>query len=89
MRRLCDGSPGNIRAHPINEVDRRYGEIPRTGRLLLYCHCPGEEIAIIYGFLKTTLCSRKAIAAGYGGSTQWSGRRSPSVLNLTVVAFQG
>ncbi len=29
---------------PISELRRRFAEVPRTGRVILYCACPPEEI---------------------------------------------
>jgi ArsR family transcriptional regulator len=43
--------PGAI-SIPIAEMDRRYGELPRAGRVILYCDCPPEELAAAYTLLR-------------------------------------
>jgi rhodanese-related sulfurtransferase len=42
------------RAHslPLSELRRRYAEVPRTGRVVLYCSCPSEEVQAAYQFLR-------------------------------------
>jgi ArsR family transcriptional regulator len=42
--------PG-ARSVPFAELRRRYGEIPSTGAVILYCACPPEELAAAYRFL--------------------------------------
>ena len=42
--------PGAISV-PITELDRRFTEIPRTSRVVLYCACPREDIATAFVFL--------------------------------------
>jgi rhodanese-related sulfurtransferase len=36
---------------PSSEVLKRYAEIPRTGRVILYCTCPLREVEPAYQFL--------------------------------------
>ena len=36
---------------PLALLRRRYGEIPRTGLVILYCACSPEEINAAYRFL--------------------------------------
>jgi len=43
--------PG-ARPIPLLELRRRYPEIPRIGRVVLYCACPPEEIQAAYQFLR-------------------------------------
>lgn len=43
--------PG-ARSLPLSELHRRYAEIPQTGRVILYCACPPEEIQTAYQFLR-------------------------------------
>jgi len=43
--------PGAI-SLPIGELERRYGELPRAGRVILYCDCPAEQSAAAYGLLR-------------------------------------
>jgi rhodanese-related sulfurtransferase len=42
--------PG-ARSIPLRELRKRYQEIPRTGRVMLYCACPPEEIRAAFQFL--------------------------------------
>ena len=39
--------PG-ARSIPATELGKRYGEIPKTGRVILYCDCPPKEIDSAY-----------------------------------------
>ncbi len=43
--------PG-ARSIPLNELRRRYQEVPRTGRVVLYCACSPEESQAAYQFLR-------------------------------------
>ncbi len=40
------------RSLPLRELLRRFTEVPRTGRVILYCDCPPEEIQAAYRFLR-------------------------------------
>lgn len=42
--------PG-ARSLPFQEVPKRYSEIPRTGRVILYCACSLKEVEPAYQFL--------------------------------------
>ena len=60
---------------PITELDRRFREIPRTPRVVLYCECPREDIATAYVFLKTQGYANHAVLEdGFDG---WLKRRYP------------
>lgn len=43
--------PG-ARSVPLHELRRRYAEIPRAGRVILYCACAASEIEAAYQFLR-------------------------------------
>ncbi len=43
--------PG-ARLLPLMELRRRYAEVPRTGRVVLYCACPPEEVQAAFQFLR-------------------------------------
>lgn len=43
--------PG-ARSIPLTELRRRYGEVPRVGRVILYCACTPLEIQAAYQFLR-------------------------------------
>lgn len=40
------------RSLPLMEILRRYAEVPRTGRVILYCDCLPEQIQMAYRFLR-------------------------------------
>jgi len=66
--------PGAISV-PITELDRRFKEIPRAPRVVLYCECPREDIATAYVFLKTQGYANHAVLEdGFDG---WLKRRYP------------
>lgn len=43
--------PG-ARSVPLQELHRRYAEVPRSGHVILYCGCPAEEVEGAYRFLR-------------------------------------
>jgi rhodanese-related sulfurtransferase len=62
---------------PITELDRRFGEIPTTPMVVLYCHCPVEEAATAYAFLETRgYLNHVVLQEGFEG---WTRRRFPIV----------
>ena len=62
---------------PITELDRRFGEIPTTPMVVLYCRCPVEEAATAYAFLETRgYLNHVVLQEGYDG---WTRRRFPIV----------
>jgi rhodanese-related sulfurtransferase len=42
--------PGAV-SLPVGELERRYREIPKAARVVLYCQCPLEEMGGVYNFL--------------------------------------
>jgi ArsR family transcriptional regulator len=59
--------PGAI-SIPIAEMDRRYGELPRAGRVILYCDCPPDELASAYALLRSKGYDNHAVLEdGYRG----------------------
>jgi rhodanese-related sulfurtransferase len=44
--------PGAI-SLPVTELERRYREIPKSPRVVLYCSCPLEEMGSVYTFLSS------------------------------------
>jgi rhodanese-related sulfurtransferase len=66
--------PGAISV-PITELDRRFKEIPRAPRVVLYCECAREDIATAFVFLKTQGYANHAVLEdGFDG---WLKRRYP------------
>ena len=44
--------PGAV-SLPMGELERRYREIPKASRVVLYCQCPLEDMGSVYGFLSS------------------------------------
>ena len=66
--------PGAISV-PITELDRRFKEIPRTPRVVLYCGCPREDIATAFVFLSSKgYVNHAVLEDGFDG---WLKRRYP------------
>jgi len=66
--------PGAISV-PITELDRRFKEIPRAPRVVLYCGCPREDIATAFVFLQAQGYANHAVLEdGFDG---WLKRRYP------------
>jgi sulfur-carrier protein adenylyltransferase/sulfurtransferase len=54
MRRPAEYRAGHLPGAislPITELERRYREIPKAARVVLYCQCPLEEMGSVYTFL--------------------------------------
>src|SRR5207249_3865142 len=52
----------------VSALESRHGEIPRSGRVVLYCDCPDEEIGSVYTFLRTRGYENHSILdGGYRG----------------------
>ena len=68
--------PGAISV-PIEELDRRWAEIPTTSMVVLYCRCSIEEAATAYSFLETKgYANHVVLHEGWDG---WLRRRFPVV----------
>lgn len=67
--------PG-ARSLPLKELDKRYREIPRADRVILYCECPQNQIIEeVYLFLKDYGYRNTAVMAdGFQG---WIRRKFP------------
>jgi rhodanese-related sulfurtransferase len=66
--------PGAV-SLPIAAFGDRLREIPRTRRVLLYCHCPLEAIADAYGLLfRLGYRNHAVLADGFAG---WAARGHP------------
>ena len=54
MRRPAEYRAGHLPGAislPISELERRYREIPKGPRVVLYCGCPLEEMGSVHAFL--------------------------------------
>ena len=68
--------PGAISV-PMTELDRRFGEIPTSPMVVLYCRCSAEEPATAYAFLETRgYLNHVVLQDGLDG---WLRRRFPVV----------
>jgi rhodanese-related sulfurtransferase len=67
--------PG-ARSVPMKELPKRYTEIPRSGRVVLYCDCPQNQIIDdVYLLLKDYGYRNTAVMAdGFKG---WTARKYP------------
>ena len=56
MRKPAEYRAGHIPGAvslPMGELERRYREIPKASRVVLYCQCPLEDMGAVYGFLSS------------------------------------
>jgi rhodanese-related sulfurtransferase len=68
--------PGAVSV-PLAAFEDRLREIPRTRRVLLYCHCPLEAMAGVYQLLfRLGYRNHAVLADGYAG---WTARGLPVV----------
>lgn len=66
--------PGAV-SLPLAAFGDRLREIPRTRRVLLYCHCPLEAVADAYGLLfRLGYRNHAVLAEGFAG---WAARGHP------------
>ena len=62
---------------PLGELDRRFREIPKAGRVILYCDCPQNQlIEEAYQLLKDDYSYRN-VALMIDGFTEWERRKYP------------
>lgn len=68
--------PG-ARSVPLKELEKRFREIPKTGRVILYCDCPKNQlIQDAYQFLKDDYGYRN-LAIMADGIKEWVKRKFP------------
>lgn len=62
---------------PLGELDRRFREIPKAGRVILYCDCPQNQlIEEAYQLLKDGYSYRN-VALMIDGFPEWDRRKYP------------
>jgi rhodanese-related sulfurtransferase len=66
--------PGAISV-PMTELDRRFGEIPTSPMVVLYCQCSVDEAAAAYAFLETRGYQNHVVLQG--GFDGWRRRQYP------------
>ena len=68
--------PG-ARSIPLKELTQRFREIPKSGRVILYCDCPQNQlIEEAYRFLKDDYAYRN-VALMIDGFAEWERRKFP------------
>ncbi len=65
------------RSIPITELGKRFGEIPRSGRVVMYCPCPQGERDESYAYLLMRNERYRNISVLNGGYTEWTKRGYP------------
>lgn len=74
---FAQGHLPQARSLPIAELDRRWGEIPKAGRVVLYCPCPGGRRDESYAYLLLRKERYRNITFLDGGYTEWTKRGYP------------
>jgi rhodanese-related sulfurtransferase len=69
--------PGS-RSIPITELERRLGEIPRTGRVVLYCGCPPGGADESYSFLLLREKGYRNVSVMEAGFSNWVKQKYPT-----------
>lgn len=67
----------HARSLPISELTKRWGEIPRAGRVVLYCPCPQGRQDETYAYLLLRKERYRNISVLDGGYTEWTKRGYP------------
>ncbi len=68
--------PG-ARSIPRTELDKRFHEIPRTGRVVLYCACAPDKIEESYAYQFLRGLSYRNVSVLEGGFNEWRKRGYP------------
>ena len=69
--------PG-ARSIPIAELQKRYQEIPKSGRVILYCSCPPGGIDESYSYLALRGKGYRNISVLQDGFSGWLQRNFPT-----------
>ncbi len=65
------------RSIPVSEMEKRWSEIPRTGRVVLYCPCPLGARDESFAFLVLFTAHYRNVSVLDGGYTEWIKRGYP------------
>lgn len=68
--------PG-ARSIPVAELGKRLGEVPKAGRVVLYCPCPNGERDESFAYLLLRKEGRRNISVLRGGYPEWIKRGYP------------
>ncbi|MBM2802581.1 MAG: Cytochrome c oxidase subunit CcoP [Deltaproteobacteria bacterium] len=63
---------------PISELSKRLGEIPKAGRVVLYCACPPGGIDESYSYLMLRGKGYRNVAVLENGFSAWAQRKFPT-----------
>lgn len=78
LRPAKDFTKGRLpkaRSIPISDLQKRFAEVPRSGRVILYCDCPVKEIDAAYSFLEDR--GYRNVSVMEGGFSGWVRRKFP------------
>jgi len=68
--------PG-ARSIPLNELEKRYPEVPKTGRVVLYCACPDGRIEEGFSYQLLRDQGYRNVSVLEGGFAAWRARGYP------------
>jgi rhodanese-related sulfurtransferase len=68
--------PG-ARSIPVTELEKRFGEIPKTGRVILYCGCPPGGADESYSYLYLREQGYRNISVMEAGFSNWVKQKYP------------
>lgn len=74
---FTQGHLPRARSIPIGELGKRFSEIPRFGRVVLYCPCPQGNKDESYAYLLLRKERFRNISVLDGGYTEWTKRGYP------------
>ena len=63
---------------PITELPKRLGEIPKAGRVVLYCACPPGGVDESYSYLMLRGKGYRNVAVLENGFSAWTQRKFPT-----------
>jgi len=69
--------PG-ARSIPISEMQKRYQEIPKSGRVILYCSCPPGGVDEAYSYLALRGKGYRNVSVLQDGFSAWAQRNFPT-----------
>jgi len=69
--------PGAI-SIPVSELQKRYAEIPTSGRIVLYCSCPPGGVDESYSYLMLRGKGYRNVSVLENGFAAWTQRKMPT-----------
>jgi rhodanese-related sulfurtransferase len=74
---FAKGRLPDARSIPVAELHKRWEEIPKAGRIVMYCPCPMGERDESFAFLLLRGESYRNVSVLDGGYTEWAKRGYP------------